>query len=91
MGALEWITLAYVIFTAFAILAIGVGGIATWKQLHGLKQQTGLSALTQIFEEFQSKELREERHNIFQKISDNPDLANVDEDLYTSIESGSIL
>ena len=86
MGAIEWITVAYVIGTALGVGVIGVGGIAAWKQLQGLKQQTGLSALTQMFEEFQSSELREDRHQIFQKMPDNPDPADIDEDLYGSIE-----
>ena len=86
MGAIEWITVAYVIGTALGVGVIGVGGIAAWKQLQGLKQQPGLSALTQMFEEFQSSELREDRHQIFQKMPDNPDPADIDEDLYGSIE-----
>ena len=86
METIEWLTLAYVIVTAIGFVVILLGGIFAWKQLRGLKQQTGLSALTQIFEEFQSRELREDRHEIFQKMPDNPDPADIDEDLYGSIE-----
>ena len=83
-GPIEWITLAYVIITALGVAVILAGALFARWQLKGLKEQTGLSALTQISEEFQSEKLANDRRNIYQNMSNSLDLTNIPKDLYMS-------
>ena len=81
----EWTSVVTAVATALGVLVVAVGGFFAWRQLKGLRQQTGLSALAHIFEDFNSEKLREDRRLIYQKMPKEPDLATIDEELYESV------
>ena len=69
------------IATGHGIVFLAIGGIAAWRQLQGLRRQTGLSALTQMFEAFGSGVLHHNRLAIYQ-IADDLDPAEFGQEDY---------